>query len=201
MAARRALAVGDVKRATAAVDAARKLSVAYAAGDDSPEHVAAAISKYRQVTEGADNRSDEATRRQVADLLMEQAQQLLRWKDFDEAERLARHVQNLRVPYGPFESKPEALLERITAQRAKLGIVAGPGQPAPASAVRIVSGPRGGETKHPDVQAGYDGRDQGRVRQALAQEEAGARSTRAPRKFCLLPATRTDRALRSCPLQ
>ncbi len=149
LAARRALAVGDVKRALAAVEAARKLNVAYAPNDDAPERVEAAISKYRQVTEGAGNRSDETTRRQVADLLLEQSQELLRWKDFDEAERLARHVQSLRIPYGPFEAKPEALLERVGAERARTGRLAVKGESPKDSAVRIVGGPLSAEPKHP----------------------------------------------------
>ncbi|MBI3837715.1 MAG: general secretion pathway protein GspD [Planctomycetia bacterium] len=118
LAARRALAVGDVRRAIASVDAARKMNVSYGYHDDTPDKVEIAIRNYRQVTEAATGRqASEASRHQMADLLMDQAQQLMRWKDYDEAERLARHVQGLRVNYGPFEVRPEGLLEKIAAAR------------------------------------------------------------------------------------
>ena len=35
----------------------------------------------------------------------------------DEAERLVQHVKGLRINYGPFEAKPEGLLEKIAAAR------------------------------------------------------------------------------------
>ena len=46
-------------------------------------------------------------------MLLDQAQQLMRWRDYEEAERLVTHAKGLRVNYGPFEAKPDALLERI----------------------------------------------------------------------------------------
>jgi general secretion pathway protein D len=117
LAARRALAVGDVRRATAAIEAAKKLKVTYGHHDDTPDKVDAAVRKYRDVTEASSGRHDEAARHQLADVLMDQAQQLLKWRDYDEAERLVQHVQGLRVNYGPFEAKPEPLLEKIAASR------------------------------------------------------------------------------------
>jgi general secretion pathway protein D len=117
--ARRALAVGDVRRAAKSAEAAKQLGVQYGFHDDTPDKVAAAIHKYSQVIEQTAGRQDEAARRQLADVLMDQAQQLLRWKDYDEAERLVRHVEGLHVNYGPFEVKPEALAERIAAARSQ----------------------------------------------------------------------------------
>ena len=117
LSARRALAVGDVRRAAGSVDAARKLGMTYGFHEDTPDKVEAAIRGYQQLMESTAGRQDEAARRQLADLLMDQAQQLMRWKDYDEAERLVRHVQGLGVNYGPFEVKPQALAERIAAAR------------------------------------------------------------------------------------
>lgn len=125
LAARRALAVGDVRRATTEVEAARKMNVTYGPHDDTPDRVESVITKYRQITEAMKGRGDDASRRQLADSLMDQAQHLIRWRDYDEAERLINHVQGMRVAYGPFESKPEALLEKIAAGRK-----AGSGEPA-----------------------------------------------------------------------
>ena len=106
-----------MRRAGAAVEAARKFQVAYGLHDDSPDKVEAAIRNYRQVTEAMAGRQDDAARHQLADLMMEQAQQLIRWKDYDEAERLVRQVKNMRVNYGPFDARPEAALEKIAAAR------------------------------------------------------------------------------------
>ena len=118
LAARRALAVGDVRRATGAVEAAKKLNATYGHHDDTPERVETAVRNYRQVSESASGpQATEAARHQLADLLMDQAQQLVRWRDYDEAERLVRHVQGMRINYGPFEAKPEALLVKIAASR------------------------------------------------------------------------------------
>ena len=204
LAARRALAVGDVKRAMAAIDAARKLNVPYGPQDDSPERVDTAIRNYRQVTEASGERPDDAARRQLADLLMDQSQQLLRWDEFDEAERLAQHVQGLRIPFGPFESKPEALLERIAAERAQVGRVAGKGQPNADASVRVVGGTLPGGGKNPVSRAGYDGRDGGRVAHRIGPgRRRSSRPTRARptarRKRCRPPTIRMNRVRKSCP--
>ena len=48
---------------------------------------------------------------------MEQAEGLLRWRDYGEAQRLAVEVQSLGISYGPFEAKPEQLLSQIAAAK------------------------------------------------------------------------------------
>ena len=53
---------------------------------------------------------------------MEQAEGLLRWRDYDEAERLAGEVQRLGIEYSPFEPKPEQLLGRIDAAKRAAGL-------------------------------------------------------------------------------
>ena len=144
LAARKALAVGDVRRATAAVEAAKQAKVDYGLHDDTPERVENAIRDYRQVMEllNAEQESDGA-RHQLAGVLLDQAQQLMRWKDFDEAERLTQSVKSLNVAFGPFEVKPETLMEKIAAARRKSGV-------APAGAVA------GGEAPYAASQAVYD---------------------------------------------
>jgi general secretion pathway protein D len=153
--ARRALAVGDVRRASAAVEEARKLGVSYGLHDDSPEKVEAAIQKYQHLSEAIKGREDEAARRQMADLLMDQAQQLLRWKDYDEAERLVQHADGLGVNYGPFDVKPQSLAEKIAAARRQGG---GHSSSQPKA--------------YPAAQAVYEqGGDTTRMQAAAAQEE------------------------------
>ncbi len=123
--ARRALAQGDIRRATAQVEEAKKLNVTYDFHDDSPVKVEAMVRKAKEVNEIRASRPDsEAARHQYADLLMEQAEQLLRWKEYDEAERLAMDAGRLKANYGPFDTKPDALIgqdlgpaQRTLAQR------------------------------------------------------------------------------------
>jgi general secretion pathway protein D len=182
LAARRALAEGDVRRAAAAIDAARRLRVAYGPHDDNPDKIEAAIRNYRQVTEGSGGRQDEATRHQLADLLMDQAQQLMRWKEYDEAERLVHHVQGLRVSYGPFEAKPDALLEKIAAARRQDT----PGGPSASYPNRMAGPDAAGQIIYPARQALHDRqRDPTRNLSASAQEaepsyEAGQETPAEP---------------------
>lgn len=118
LAARRSLAQGDLRRASVQIEEAKKLNVAYGFHDDSPAKVETLIIKARGVEEVRANQPDsEAARRQYADLLMEQADQLIRWKEYDEAERLAMDAGRLKGNYGPFETRPESLLGRINAER------------------------------------------------------------------------------------
>ena len=46
---------------------------------------------------------------------MDQADGLVRWGEHDEAERLAGRAASMRIVYGPFEQKPQDLLQRIAA--------------------------------------------------------------------------------------
>ncbi len=116
--ARRALALGDVRSARARVAQARSLNVAYGRLEDSPDRVETLINAYDDLMQQrAERGHTEGYRRLYAKLLMEQADGLLRWREFDEAERLADLAAKQNVTYGPFDVKPESLLERITAER------------------------------------------------------------------------------------
>lgn len=162
--ARRALAVGDVRRASAAVEAAKQKSAKYGPHDDTPDRVEAAIRDYLQAMELINAQQDnEASRHQLAVLLMDQAQQLVRWKDYDEAERLVQNVQSMKVGYGPFEQKPEAILEKIAAARSGQ---AGAGAELAAEGKPPVA-------PYPATQAAYEGNGDGsRVATASAEEDA-----------------------------
>jgi general secretion pathway protein D len=179
LAARRALAVGDVRRAGAAIEAARKMNVGYGPHDDTPEKVDTAVRRYRQVTEAGAGRNDEASRRQLADVLLDQAQQLMRWRDYEEAERLVTHAKGLRVNYGPFEAKPEALLQRIAEakqQAAPAVAAARPGQRSPAG-VAAAAAPK--KTEYPDTRALFD-RDRDVTRNARTTAQDGAALAETP---------------------
>ncbi len=115
---RRSLAVGDIRRAVDMLNQAKRLQVHYALTEDSPEKVEAAISKYQEIM-GLE-RSTEQGRRAYARMLMEQAEALLRYGEYEQAEELADRAARQQVAYGAFESKPQDLLARISAARRQI---------------------------------------------------------------------------------
>ena len=175
LAARRALATGDVRRATAAVEAARQVNMNYALHDDTPDKVEAAIRDYRQVMELLNARQDsDAARHQLANLLMDQAAQLIRWNELDEAERLASSVKSLRVNYNPFDVKPDSLLEKIAVARRKQGTPATevPATPLTEPAGQVAADGAASAAPFPAAQAAYEkSRDTTRNAPASAEED------------------------------
>ncbi len=128
-AARVALAYGDVRRAAEMVQQAKTSGVVYQPLDDTPDKVEAAIRKHQETMTVEKN--TEAYARLSARSMMEQADGLMRWGEFDEAERLASRAAAQRVSYGPFEEKPQTLLERIAVAKRQNGAAAA----APAAAM------------------------------------------------------------------
>jgi general secretion pathway protein D len=117
---RRTLATGDVRQATVLVEQAKTLKVGYGFHDDSPAKVESLIRKYKEMSEQDGGRpTTDAARRRRTEVLMEESEQLMRWGECDEAERLATDAAALRVPYGPFDASPKTLLKRIADEREK----------------------------------------------------------------------------------
>lgn len=114
-AARLALAVGDVRHALELVRQAQSTRANYHPAEDTPDKVEAAIRKYQEVL--ALDKNTEAHARAYARSLTEQADALARWGEYDEAERLAGRAAGMRLTYGPFEQKPQEVLERIISAR------------------------------------------------------------------------------------
>lgn len=116
--ARRALALGDVRRASQLVQQARELNVRYGPNEDSPARVEMAIRQYEELMQQPpERRQSEGFRRQYAKILLEQAEALAAWQQYGEAERLALEASRLGVTYGPFETRPETLLRQIDQAR------------------------------------------------------------------------------------
>ncbi len=153
--ARRALAVGDVRRAHGMAQQARNIQAQFAPGDDTPAQVEAAAEQYEALL--SDRRPTESWRRAYARMLVGQAQALLRYGDFDEAERLADEAARPRVAFNPTETDPQTLLEQIAAARR--------GRPGVGSHVAGTPGP--------DVPAEKAARARELVRQARQALNAG----------------------------
>lgn len=209
--ARRALAVGDSRRAQVLVDQALRMQVKYDYLDDSPAKVSAAISKHNELMQSIQQQGGTPSvvhRRQQANLLMEQAEALRRWQELDEAERLARDVSRMGVSFTPYETTPQTLLERIAASRqgaAAIGLKALPPvsqsaaplpgagqQPGYAGASLIVSDnqviPAAGQPgapagTYPETRAIYDrGNDPTRNIPAAAQQPTSAQQPGTPQQ-------------------
>lgn len=126
--ARKALAVGDSRRAASLAERARAMNVPFGPVDN-PEKVLATVASYNDLmSQRSDRGQSESWRRQYARVLLEQAEALVRWNELDEAERLATEASRLRVVYSPYEPRPEQLLEHIAnlrqqARRAGGGVI------------------------------------------------------------------------------
>ncbi len=99
--ARRALALGDVALAKIRVQQARARNVQFNPNtDDTPDRVEALINRYNELkAQKTDRGNTDSWRHDYARMLMEQADGLLRWRDLDEAERLAGWAQRPRAQF------------------------------------------------------------------------------------------------------
>ena len=121
VAARKALAVGDAARAMGLVGQAKAVGARYDLHEDNPAKIEAAIQRQAELVQLRIPKDSETFRRRQVDLLLSQAESLLLWKEFDDAERLANDAAHLPVTYGPFDSKPQDLLNRVAAGRRRSG--------------------------------------------------------------------------------
>ncbi len=92
----------------------------YQPSDDTPDKVETAIRKYQELS-GFD-KNTEAYARSYARCMMEQADGLARWGEYDEAERLAGRAAAMRLAYGPYEQKPQDMLQRIVDARRQANV-------------------------------------------------------------------------------
>jgi len=122
--ARRMLARGDARTAQMKVDQAKGLGVSYSPMDDSPAKVESLIRKFTALP-AATAADSEGIRRRRAEVGMEEAEGLSRWREYNEAERLTRDTQRLGINYSPFEAKPDQLLGRIAEARQAAGPATG----------------------------------------------------------------------------
>ncbi len=135
--ARKALAVGDLRRAAEFVRQAKNQNLQYGPLDDTPEKVEATVQKMRDLASLEKN--TEVYRRTYARNVMEQAEALLLYGELDEAERLSNAAAMQQVSYNLIEMKPQDLLSRIAVMRA--------GQTASVRGVQ----PQGGSLQRPDA--------------------------------------------------
>lgn len=162
--ARQALAVGDVRRASSLTGQAKQLGVRYDFHEDSPAKVDDAIHRYSRLNApGGPAKDSEGYRRQQAESLLQQAEGLMNWGELDEAQRLATDAKRLNVNYGPFDVKPDALVERISAARRQRGGA----ESAPIEPLPPVSGSEASLAEQAEPAAPLDAATAARKQQAL----------------------------------
>ena len=114
LAARRALAIGDTQGASNAVKQARASQTEFASGD-SPEQVEALIARQNQLVElyqqgSAESGYDTA----AAKFLMEQAEVLVKYRDFKTAKVLAEQTKKFTsVDFSTFSMTPDRMMQII----------------------------------------------------------------------------------------
>ncbi|MDZ4781504.1 MAG: hypothetical protein SGJ19_14735 [Planctomycetia bacterium] len=132
--ARRAMAYGDMNRAKALTEQAAAMKLTYELTDDSPAKLQSTWTRLSELQERDPNsRNTEAYRREYSTLLLEQAEAMLQWRDLEEAERLCNVASQQQVNYGPFDVKPDTLMQRITSART--------GKEAPGGLVGVTGEP------------------------------------------------------------
>ena len=115
--ARRALAGRDARRAAELTSEANRLGLVSPLTGDSPRKFQALIEKHRELAVDPGRAAKTAAyRRSHAEFLMEQADGLLLYKDFEQARQLAQQAEQLGAEYGPFQRTPQRLREQIAAQ-------------------------------------------------------------------------------------
>ncbi|MCA9232014.1 MAG: hypothetical protein KDA57_15305 [Planctomycetales bacterium] len=117
LAARQALAYGDVARAERLLLNAKQQQVAYAPNEDSPERVAKAIAELQQLMASKDD--SPSWRQGYAKFLVAQASELVQWGDYEAAERAANEAGALGAGFEPGALTPAAVLAQIEALRGR----------------------------------------------------------------------------------
>jgi len=155
--ARRALAVGDIRRAREKTQQAKAMGIRYNPLDDNPDKIDAAIATYSDLMAQKPERgATEPWRHRYARVLLEQADAMARWRDFAEAERLATEAARLRVNYSPYEMRPEMVLDQIVAARRQTGLATSTAVGSPRGASGVVAAT--GEMALPAAGADFDRR-------------------------------------------
>jgi general secretion pathway protein D len=112
--ARRELARGRAPEASKIAEEVRSMGVRFELRDDSPDRIDSLVRRFYQLAKTPETgRSDDRFRRQYSELLLEQAEWLLRYGDTEPAKHLAKRAESQGVRYAPQERTPSQLLAEI----------------------------------------------------------------------------------------
>ena len=112
--ARQQLAVGDVQGAARTSGLAAQLGAVYQLNEDSPAKVQALLRRHAQMVQGsAPGANPQLFQRQYAQFLMDQAQGLMGYGDFQRAKQLIDRAAATNAEYGPLERTPQKMLQQL----------------------------------------------------------------------------------------
>jgi general secretion pathway protein D len=114
--ARQALAHGDVETATAMMKSAQQFNVDFKALGDSPQTVSGMIQRQNQLAELAQS-GDRSYNSGAASFLLTQAEALIYYRDFENAEMLIEQARKFPVEFSPAIGNPDQLAAMIEAAR------------------------------------------------------------------------------------
>ncbi len=118
LAARRALAQGDMAEAGRQIGIAKSQNATYGPNEDSPARIEALMQAQQRFAAGPPRGTDPSQfNREFAQFLLEQADQLFAYGELDAAQGLAQRARSIPVQYRPTERNPDALLQAIAARR------------------------------------------------------------------------------------
>ena len=119
LAARQALAIGDVKGATDAIQMARASKTDFAGSGDTPEKLEAMIARQNNLVELYQQGSaDSGYDTEAAKFLMEQAEVLVKYRDFETSRVLAEQARKFTsVDFSGFTMTPDRMLQIIDIAR------------------------------------------------------------------------------------
>lgn len=142
LAARRALAMGNLAQASALLDQAKRAPQRSAPGGDTPARVDVLIRKQQAVNDALATQGDsEQLRLDMIDLAMEQAEDLLEWGELDLAEQLANRSAQVAGENGQFQAAIDALFDRIHLARGDQPSTIQPHAPRPLPPVAAAPEP------------------------------------------------------------
>ncbi len=115
--ARQALAGGDADQATRFAAEAHRLNLRYEAGDDTPGKVQSLIDQHRRLMQsnplaGPQGQTPQF-KRAYTDLLISEADGLIKCKDYETAEQVARRAYQIKADMSGSERSPAQLLAQI----------------------------------------------------------------------------------------
>ncbi len=114
--ARQALAHGDVTTAQTMVDAARQYAVDFGKLNDSPDTVQSLI-EYQNELAGLAAQRDRTFNQKAAEFLLDQANVLIDYEDFETAEILINQAERFPVDFSSGDRSPQTLNERLAEAR------------------------------------------------------------------------------------
>ena len=116
--ARRALAVGETAQAKSMVDSARQFPIDNTTTSDTPAKVEAMIARHSELVAMYQAGNDAAYNYGAAMFLLEQADGLLQYRDFETANSLVEQARGFDVQFQPGDLNPDHVLTRLQQMQA-----------------------------------------------------------------------------------